>query len=540
MQFLFIILAALMALAGCELPGEPPGGGAGLVVLLPGAGGGAGRAIGDPGNIGHDSVQRLLTYEITLSGPGGRTVTRSAGYGETLHFDLAGGTWTITTNAFFRDRKQANDPASGDPAAQPKTVNLAPGVTQSVPVTLELAPWLKNAALIPDAATFKKIGDPPASGGWYGEEKTFLLLADLVLDNWEGPKIQGASSSNRAIFEGNGHTVTINSFAAGAGNYGLFTDAYRADISGLNIVLDIGDGDNTEINAGAGGVTPIGSDVNIKGVHVSGTLHVTTNSGYTGNSFAGGIAGGLSSGDVISCSSKLDLKLSYTGAGNGSAGGLVGELGDTTPMAIIYDSFFNGTVDGPISGGIIGKTGGSSAVTGIKNCYSVGIVKGTKSIGGIAGIFDGPSGSTITGCYSSATVMGEGSGGYAGGIVGSIASGSGFDIEDCLALNPAVTGTSGWARAYPVYGTLSGTGTLTNKSIGMTIECSNNPNDGGATGPSTSSGDIITLSNPPEQTDFPSPAFYFDPSSPESFAMPPPGWGIYPVFQWQIEQGIKP
>jgi hypothetical protein len=408
-------------------------------------------------------------------------------------------------------------------------VTLAAGKTSEVPVALELAAALKNKILIADAAAFKKIGDLPAAGGWQGEERSFLLLTDLTLDNWAGPAIHGASITNRAEFDGGGHTIRINSFG-GAVNYGLFTDAYRADISGLNIVLNIANG---PADAGTvGGLTALGSDATIKNVHVSGTLHITSN--VSSGSYAGGIAGGLSSGDVTFCSSKLDLKLTYTGTGAGSAGGLVGELGFNTSVAIIYDSFFSGTVEGPISGGIAGKTGGASAVTNIKNCYSAGTVKGSKNIGGIAGIFDGPAFSGITGCYSSTKVEGDGAGGYAGGIVGSIESGVGFFIEDCLALNKGITGINGWLRAYQVYGILSGTGTLNNKTIGIIIDCENNPSDAGAVSPAAPWGDVLTLGDPPEQADFSSSGFYFDSSS-ESFAMPPEGWDYdYPVFNWQI------
>ncbi|MDR0450026.1 MAG: hypothetical protein LBH26_02025, partial [Treponema sp.] len=383
-----LLLIVALSLSGCELsggPGGPEEAGAGLVILLPGA---EGRAIDDPGNIGHEAVQRLLTYEISLAGPGGRTMNRAAAYGESLEFaNLEAGEWILSANAFFRGHGnlQANDPASAKPEAQPKTLMLAAAETQEVPLSLDLAPALEQVVLIPDAATFKMIGDPPAAGGWFGEAKNFLLLADLVLDNWKGPAIQGDAYSSpqaRAFFHGGGHTLTIRSFetAGGTLNCGLFTDAYLADFYDLKIVLDISAGNSTLVNYAAGGLTATGSNVTVKDVHVSGTLHVRY--ADTSGAWGGGIAGEITGGMVAASSSKLDLKMEYNGMGSSlgsSAGGLLGEMNGVE----ITESFFSGTVEGSRAGGILGAEGifPASDPNIIKHCYSAGTVRGINPNG---------------------------------------------------------------------------------------------------------------------------------------------------------------
>jgi hypothetical protein len=532
----------VLLLAGCELA-PPPGGGAGLAVLLPGAPGGPSRAVDvtGPGSIGDDAVQRLLTYELSLSGPNGQTVKRAAAYGQTMNFDLAPGVWTITTNAFFRGNGnlQANDPASS--AAGPKTVTLTPGMTQSVPVTLELHPDLKEMILIPDEATFKKIGEP-APGGWLGEEKKFLLLTDLMLTNWKGPKIAGASPTEWAVFEGGGHTITINSFMSGAGNYGLFMDAYQAEISGLNIVLNIPDGpDDTVL---AGGLTAGGSVVGIVDVHVSGKLYVST-TGPSTDSYAGGIAGELTGGSIVLCSSKLDLKL-VNSTDNSVVGGLVGEIDAiSTNASLIMESFFNGIVEGKIVGGIIGRQAVSNSDTiDIKHCYSAGTVQGPGNAtyaGGIAGYLPDtpPSPVNIVGCYVTGTVdISTATYGSAGGIAGT-ADGNGHSIVNCIVLNSEVRGGSSVHRI--VDGpSLGPTGLSSNSVYGSTfyqgvssITPTADPGGGGNEG-----ADLPSVADPPGP-DFS--GTEFDTTQPLS-VFAPSVWPYhpYPVLSWQIEKGIQP
>jgi hypothetical protein len=546
-----LLLALTIMISGCELPGAPGGGGAGLVILLPGAPGGPDRAVTDPGSIGHDAVQRLLTYEITLSRPGSQSVTKAAPYSQSIRFDqLEPGEWTVTTNAFFRGHGnlQANDPNSTYPGARPKTVSLVAGRTESVPVTLELASKLKGLVLIPDAETLKRIGTD-----WLNQGEIFLLLTDLTLDNWAGPEIHGPAPSVRASFIGGGHTIRINSFAAGVGKYGLFSSAHYADIIDLNIDLHIGAGPAD--TAYAGGLVAGADEVNIKGVHVSGILHLSSSASPP--SYAGGIAGvlsgSLSGGNIALCSSTLDLEMENS-IGDSVAGGLVGEIYDAEVStswftgtvkaeaaggiageidgATILDSFSSGTVEGYTAGGIVGQAiSGSSNATTIKHCYSTGTVKGGWNAGGIAGSFEGQSGSTIGVCYATGIInLSCPSANAAGGIAGYIGSTGG--INDCLVLDPTVTGPAGSAvgriAGFNYYGTLTN-----NLALGGTFTEGGTPIIPNNNAANTDGGTISSISSAPPD---------FDTTAPSSaFADPPPGWGYpYPVLSWQIGKGIRP
>jgi hypothetical protein len=500
--------------------------------------------------------------------------------GQAIEFeDLEPGDWTITTNAFFRGHGnlQANDPNSNNPDAQPKTVTLMADQTENVQVTLELAQNLKDKVLIADAATLQRIGSD-----WLDQGKTFLLLTDLPLSDWAGPQIHGdplASPQGRAIFDGGGHTVRINSFAAGANNYGLFTSALWADISGLNIELNNVTASPADL-VYAGGLVTSGKDVNIKDVHVSGIFHLSTfaSAPPPPPSYAGGIAGGLYGGSIDFCSSTLNLKLEnsaadsiaggivgliddvevsnsyFTGSVQGEivggiagqiidaqistsyfagtvqgevAGGIAGELDD----ALISDSFSSGTVEGDTAGGIAGQAVNNGGT--IKHCYNKGTVQGTWKVGGIAGSLESfPIGSGIGGCYATGVInlLSPIASPAVGGIAGVIDSTGG--INNCLVLDPAVSGASTVAVGR-IAGINSGSGNLVNNSaVGGTFTQANVP---------------ITITNPPAVTDGETIASIsaapvdFDTDDPDSaFAVSPWDSYSYPVLSWQIDKGIRP
>ncbi|MDR1587750.1 MAG: hypothetical protein LBS57_09870, partial [Treponema sp.] len=234
----FGLTLAVLVLAACEFPGGPAGGkaeggGAELVVLLPGTPVGASRAVSADdtrwGAIYHPNVQKLLTYEINVTGPG-EPVTKTARWDESIEFNLEPGNWTVKVNAFFRNHK--NSPANASEVQE--TVTLTEGQTKPVSVTLDLHPDFADKVLIPDAETFVRIGKDPTDGGWLGQKKYFLLINDLELDNWKGPAIQGdayATPQLNSFFDGGGHKITIRSFDTEGGNFncGLFIDAWLVD-----------------------------------------------------------------------------------------------------------------------------------------------------------------------------------------------------------------------------------------------------------------------------------------------------------------------
>jgi hypothetical protein len=266
---------------------------------------------------------------------------------------------------------------------------------------------------------------------------------------------------------------------------------------------------------------------------------------YSGGVWAGGIAGEITGGGVFSCSSILNLKLEVS-PGYSSVGGLLGGMDGVE----ISDSFFSGAVEGKRAGGILGafETFFSTNPNTISHCYSTGTVTGVYPsgqavAGGIAGIFDGNvSGSSITASYSSAAVECRGgTASYAGGIAGWINS-TNAGITGCLALNEEVTGTgsSDTVRrvvADTVSGPLSGNSgragmRLTYNTATSPISQLPNPNPAGLDG-------ADTLADPPSQTEFYTSLTENDWKN--TFAMAPSHWNYpYPVFQWQIDKGIRP
>jgi hypothetical protein len=521
-------LFTVIILSSCELP-LGNGSGASLRILLPGSGDGSGKAITDPGQIGHDAVQRLLLYKVELQGPGGQIVSGAAGYGQSLAFNLEPGTWLITTNAFFpgHGNLQANDPLPQ------VTVNLAKGERVTQPVTLDLASSLANVVLIPDAETFKKIGLPPASG-WYGEEKVFLFLADLVLDNWEPPAIKGASTSNRAVFQGGGHTVTIRSFQAvvAGGNYGLFKDSQWADINDLKVALDITEADNLNNPVFVGGLTATGSNVNIEDVHVSGTLHV--GSASASDLYSGGIAGEITDSTIESCSSTVVIKAGNT-LGKSYAGGLAGEITDSDikqsysdgEIYSNYDPDTTYTGDG-YAGGIVGKADATTAFQ-IVDCYSTGEIWSNAYTGGIAGALVQLG--SIGRCYSIASVhcVGDSTGYYAGGITGDPGNAG---VLKSFALNALVEGVGSPA---PARGRVSGgTPSSFNNNYGLsTMQLGSRASVGGPLTPDTVTGASNNKhgadTGVPAQADYEVTGMEWDFTPPAVWTMD----GSYPVLSWQ-------
>ncbi|MDR0451224.1 MAG: hypothetical protein LBH26_08160, partial [Treponema sp.] len=162
---------------------------------------------------------------------------------------------------------------------------------------------------------------------------------------------------------------------------------------------------------------------------------------------------------------------------------------------------------------------------------------------GIAGDFDGASGSAIGACYSAAEVLSETPGsfnGYAGGIAGTL--GTNGAIEDCLALNfPSITVNSPLSpTASRVVGDNNGTLSGNRARAGMELIPNRDPGIPSWTDTTHPLGADITLSDPPEAANFDNTELDTDEAW-SVFAMPPEGWDYpYPVFPWQILEGIQP
>ncbi len=103
--------------------------------------------------------------------------------------------------------------------------------------------------------------------------------------------------------------------------------------------------------------------------------------------------------------------------------------------------------------GYAGGVVGSVAAASVQNCYSTGNVSGAAQAGGVAGgVSSGLTRSMVKNCYSTGIVSDS----YkAGGVVGQIRDAT---VENCVALNPSVSGSGYVERVSTLYeeGTLSG------------------------------------------------------------------------------------
>ncbi|GHV94696.1 hypothetical protein AGMMS50293_10160 [Spirochaetia bacterium] len=130
-----------------------------LVLMLPGSS--SARAV-----ISDDSVQKLLRYDITLTGPGGQQKTKSAGYQEQMSFNLSPGAWNIKVEAFFPGKTKDTRAGGGV-----QSIELTPGSTKTLDIEMILDGALEDWILIPNADEFIKIGTAPADGGFLGGGK---------------------------------------------------------------------------------------------------------------------------------------------------------------------------------------------------------------------------------------------------------------------------------------------------------------------------------------------------------------------------------
>jgi hypothetical protein len=129
LEFVMVIAALLAAaLGGCDFlmgPDEPAGNTGGNLVISFGQGGG--RAITSGADLPGE-VLDSMSYELTLTGPGGEVLTRTVASGENLRLSVALGVWRIDARAY-----------NGDGLAGTKSVSITvvPGVnTLSVPMTI--------------------------------------------------------------------------------------------------------------------------------------------------------------------------------------------------------------------------------------------------------------------------------------------------------------------------------------------------------------------------------------------------------------------
>jgi hypothetical protein len=348
------------------------------------------------------------------------------------------------------------------------------------------------------------------SSGLSGKYK---LTANLELTDWT-PIGSSAGTAFSGVFDGNGKTITLKSFASTAlsTNYlgifgyvkGVSADS-QAVLKNLNIASEVtgtafsGNTDkyagpliayaeNAEIsgiavsgnfalsaprNIVCGGIVGYskGTSAAIEGCSFTGNITATSDAttGYAGT--AGGIAGETGTSTVLITGCRAGGVVSVAGISTHAnalpqAGGIAGKN-----VGTIARSYFIGEVKADSSaakaraGGIVGS---NSATDPIEDCWSHGQVKSVNAAGGIIGYGFG----SARRCYSTASVICTGStdNNYTGtgGIVGGSGA-SGINITGCASLNSAIS-RGGGAYIHRVLG-YSGSPTITNTYAwsGMTV-----------------------------------------------------------------------
>jgi len=272
---------------------------------------------------------------------------------------------------------------------------------------------------ISSSADMAKIGVDSA----YPLSATYLLTSDVTLENWT--PIGSAAKPFYGVFDGNGKTVTLNSFAStvvsssdASGNsyLGIFgyvkgASSRKAEIKNLTVDSSV-NVSTTAAKQAIGLLAGYAEFAEITDITLSGT--------FTFNSskiiLLGGVAGYINqSGTIIkNCNSSMTMNIT---PGNGS--------GLTT-----YN--FVGGFAGMFDGG-----------AGIENCRNTGNVNAISEVSGSQVFVGGITGGSayamnttykgyIQDCSFTGTVVGKAKGfwTYAGGIAGAIAGGNVNSLEN--------------------------------------------------------------------------------------------------------------
>jgi hypothetical protein len=275
----------------------------------------------------------------------------------------------------------------------------------------------------------------------------FYLERDIVLTQPWTP-IGTSGTPFKAVFFGNGHTITINSFSPSAGYLGLFGATNGATIENLTIRYN-----NLTVNSSStatrwmGGLAATATNTSINGVHVKGTIQYTAAGALYLGGLVGGAGGSSSRSEETSIfASSFTGTLVGTGAQDVSVGGILGVINSSSDDARIKESYAAGTIHADSSSAGNAFAGGiaGNGDCFIENCYSAAEVEASAATNAYAGGIIGqlPAADAITGlgkCYALGQVSADGSGIYAGGIAGR----SGSNIDYCVALAKVDGTTSG-------------------------------------------------------------------------------------------------
>ena len=315
----------------------------------------------------------------------------------------------------------------------------------------------------------KMEGPEPPTGPdtkWYvGHESN----ASFSLDN--ANQLAGLAELVNGGVDFNGKTITltrdidlstfsISTRASATTNWipiGTYDHPFRGTFNGNNKkITGLFINDETLDDAGLFGRITRGKVQNV-GVELA-------QGGITAGAFVGAVAGILNGGSVDNCYAVGNV------SGSSYVGGVVGRIDDDLtlePIGSITNCYATGNVVGigNYVGGVIGIIYGD-----ITNCYATGSVNSTGNyVGGVVG--RAHPFNSIKNCYATGSIGSDGN--WVGGVVG----GAFGPIEDCVALNPSVSGGSFVGRVagmgggtnnaaweeMTVNGAIVGTGNATNQ-----------------------------------------------------------------------------
>ena len=199
----------------------------------------------------------------------------------------------------------------------------------------------------------------------------FLMTDDLDYSEKDYTPIGGDNKPFCGTFDGNGHTISNINIDAGYGGMfqGVFGSVYGGTVKSLTL----------------------------------------DQSSIAGDSFIGGIAGGITNAIIDNCHNKSTVSVTEDGTYRWFIGGIAGQASGN---CIISNCQNSGDILGveEYGGGIVGQT--DHNVT-ISNCQNSGKILGKNTIGGIVG---DSYNTTINNCSNSDVIQVRGD--YSGGIVG--------------------------------------------------------------------------------------------------------------------------